>query len=421
MFLCLCNFRFQKKKNRGFKRLYGAVLGIAISLIPLIVVMEVVNGMIEGITRRFLEIGTFHIQIKPIFTDYSDNIDGIIRKLGRDKEITHIIPEIQGIGLLYSRKNGTGIGIRALPEDLYRSDTLFRKYMKVTSGAFDLSKRNSMVISKEIAEKLDVVVGDRVKLFAARTSSRKRLLRPVILTISGICSTGYHELDSSTAYIEYKKGRQIFSGSGQNLIGIKVGNPFSSLKNIKESISRLVPEDWYVLSWFDENSSIYNSYQTTKFLLLFIMFLIVLVASVNIPSALLMLVMEKQEEIAILKSMGADPGSISLSFICTGLITGFLGTLPGIFLGLVIAVNINEIIHFLEFILNSGIYLLSQSDSFSIKLLDPDYYLEKIPIKIELLELLYVAFLSIFLAACGSYFPARKAAAIRPLDILRKH
>ena len=177
-------------------------------------------------------------------------------------------------------------------------------------------------------------------------------------------------------------------------------------------------------SWDKINASQYENFASTKLLLMVIMLLIVLVASVNISSALIMLVMERKKEIAILKSLGGSAGGISLAFLIVGVLCGLGGVLIGLPIGLLCAVNCNYIINLAEKALNffsKFVYLLKGVDSYStIRLLDPAYYLQNIPISIPLRELFLISAGTLVLSLFASSFPAVKAGQEKPIDTLRK-
>ncbi|MEW5815987.1 MAG: FtsX-like permease family protein [Spirochaetota bacterium] len=429
LFLALRNIAGSKKGGSSLKQLRNAVIGVFLSLIPLVVVLEVANGMIEGITRRYIEIGTYHLQARSFMNGDEGELDNAIQSIKDLEDVVVAIPVIQGLGLAYSFGGRTGITVRALPPDIYEKDPLLRKYLTVKEGAFNLSEYNYVLLSTEVAKKLQVACGDSIKILTALVvPGRPPILRPTEFTVQGIFSTGYFELDTLSAYISIEAGFKLFKDSGARFIGIKVKEPYNSLvKSYFDIMSRL-PQGFQLYTWYEIEKSMYKAFETTKRLLLFIMVLIVCVASVNISSSLVMLVMEKRQEIAILKSAGTSHKIITLSYLLTGFFIGVAGSFFGLGGGLLVAVNINTVIQFLEGVINAGIALFqgfispfSVTSPVNFKIFDSAYYLETIPIKLSFFELFGIVSLTVLLSTFVSYFPARKAGKLRPLDILQKH
>jgi lipoprotein-releasing system permease protein len=153
-------------------------------------------------------------------------------------------------------------------------------------------------------------------------------------------------------------------------------------------------------------------------MLLFIMALIVMVAAVNVSSATSMLVIERQRDIAVLKAAGARPGVTSRIFLWGSFFTGLIGALIGISVGLLIGVNINTFIHGLEKVLNVFTGLFQAGE---IKILDPGYYLEEIPIVVDWSAVFLIGLFTILSSMLASWIPARRAGKTRPIEILRKY
>lgn len=444
------------KNGRLNHQLLGSIIGIALSLIPLIVVLEVADGMIEGITRRYLELGTYHLQVI-LPGDYSlERYQRISSALRYSDMVLQTIIERQGMGMLYSKGARSGVTIRAVPASLYSEDTHFRKYMSLLSGSFDLEAEGSILLGKEVAARLKVEVGDKVKLLTILGSGRReedasadsgaedrqaaaraadktgyRYL-PMVSSflVTGIFSTGYQELDKLWTYIPLKTGIRILSaGSSSQFLGVKVHDPYQNLEQQIERLEQYFPPEARIYTWYGLEKANYKSFQTTKALLTFIMVLIVLVAAVNISSSLVMVVLEKTQEIGILKAIGAYPRDIRLAFLFTGLITGLAGTILGLGLGILIAVNINQLITGLENVVNllfKGLSLMlspftGRQTVSPIKIFNTAFYLEQIPIRLGLTELILVALLSLVLSASAAYLPARSAGRIKPMEIIRKY
>lgn len=408
----------------------SAIIGIALSLVPLNVVLVVTNGMIEGITERFVEIGTGHLQVRTFYPPEEQELSEVKRVLEHVDGVRLSRLTCEGNGLLYAGGRRSGVLVKAFPEDIYRTDDGFREFLEVQEGSFDISSDDGIMLSAEVAKTLDLHPGDEVKLLvSANPGGRGVVIRPNSFTVRGIFSTGYYELDALTAYINLEKGLKVFRNPGALYYGIKVDDPFNNLEASVAAIRAVLPEGWYVYTWYDLERPMYETFQTTKTILLLIMLLILLVASVNISSSLVMLVLEKEQDIAILKSAGTSPGTISASFITTGFFLGVAGTVVGMALGLALAVRINEILAFIESLgRNAGIALRSMGNSKGAegglsggKILDPSFYLEEIPIRVHLWELWLISLFSILSATFAAYVPARRAGRVRPLEIMQKH
>ena len=146
----------------------GAILGVGLSLVPLLVVLVVSGGMIEGITARFVEIGTCHLQLVSLGGLSDAEIDALSILVAEADPVIAAFPERQGLGLLYSPSGRTGIQVRAVSPEFPDVDAGFRRYVHLVEGSFDLPDPESVVIGRAAAQELQVEVGDEVKLLTAR-------------------------------------------------------------------------------------------------------------------------------------------------------------------------------------------------------------------------------------------------------------
>jgi lipoprotein-releasing system permease protein len=415
--------------SRLSRYLKSAVLGIGLSLVPLIVVMEVADGMIEGITRRYVELGTYHLQVLLPENDPASRT--LLETIESTPEVRLALVERQGLGLLYAGNSRLGVTIRAVPPSLYERDADFRRYLSLDSGSFTLDSASDILLGREVADRLDAGPGDVVKLLTTvSVPGRSAIPKVTSFTVRGVFSSGYQDLDKLWVYIPLASGRRILSGNGTNeFIGVKVEDPYGRLQHQVADLRRQLPPGARVYTWYQLEKANYKSFQTTKALLMFIMAMIVVVAAFNISSSLVMVVLEKSQEIAILKAMGAHPAEIRRTFLITGFSTGLAGAVVGLLLGLLIALNINELIAGMEKFLNTLLLLISRLslpvfDSKQplpeITIFNSAFYLEKIPIRLELGELFGVTALTLLLATLAAYLPARRAGRIRPLEILRR-
>ncbi len=424
------------KKNstsNGRKSLFGAMIGIALSIVPLVGVLVVADGMIEGITGRLIGLSSYHMQVvqtiaKNLSTqEHLSLLEDIAKDIDSLDGITETFIERQGVALAVGATGRTGATVRAVDENLFSQSSGFSEYLEVIDGSAHFPNQKSSIIGKKIAETLQLNVGDTLRLISTQTLPNGRLIPKMhTSTIAGIVSSGYEEIDALWVFLPLEEGfSYLASASSQIKIGIEVADPFNtSLTKIAVDTMQSLPSGFYLYRWSDLNSSQYENYASTRMLLLLIMFLILLIAAVNISAALIMISLERQKEIAILKSIGATSKGITIAFLITGVFCAFGGLLIGLPIGLIFGLNFNEILHFCENFFNEILklwyYISSGFEYIPISFLNPTYYLETIPVSIPTVELLYISIGTIALAIIVSIFPAHKAGKEHPLDILRK-
>lgn len=422
------------KKSNARRSLFGALACIGISLVPLVMVLSVSNGMIKGITDRMIGLSSSHLQlILYQNSEYSKDLNAIkgladsVRLY--DGSVKNVYPELQGIGLASSSRGRFGASIRAVASDIFETNLSYKNLFEIIDGSCDLSGRNSCLLGKKLAEDLGVKAGSTIRLITTKeNSSGKTMPKITSLKVKGILSSGYQELDSLWLFLSLENGYSILSPSSATaLLGIETADPFSlELEKTFRSLSPLLSTAGRLYRWNDLNSAQYENFASTQIMLLFIMMLIVLVASVNISSALVMLVMERKKEIAILKSLGASSNGIALSFIITGSVTGFFGVLLGLPLGLLSSVKFSAIMNGIENLVNlfgKFFFFLGggkMADYERIYLLDPQFYLQNIPLAIPLPQVLVIALGTILLSMIVSLVPAIKAGKEKPIETLRK-
>jgi len=408
-----------------FRHIRGSIIGIALSLVPLIVVLEVTDGMISGITRRYIELGSFHFQAR---TPRGGNIDyeQVISDIKKINSVVNAFTFIEETCLVYTVSGRLGVSLRGLPENLYEEDKMLREFLVFTDGEFILDS-DSILLSGIIAEKINAKVGDEVRILTVHTPpGRPPILRPARFVLKGIFTTGYRELDEISAYIQFERAASIFRDTIP-IIGIKVEDPYKNIGETLSIIRNKLPPNFFVNSWHRINYTLHRSLEITKNLLFFIMILILCVASINISSTMIMMVLSMKKEIAILKSIGFSQKNMALTFLLTGFGIGIVGSSIGMVIGIFISLHINIIFRFIENIINiflyAGYYIMSifrQADFSPFNLIASGYYLEEIPIVLDYTELVLVFCISLLLSVLASFLPAYKAGAIRPIEIIQK-
>ena len=432
-----------EKKSSARKSLFGALICIGLSIVPLIVVISVTNGMINGMTERIIGLSSSHIQAyvasNCLEVKTEANYKAFAEEFKNYPGVTETYPEIGITGLAAGKTIRTGIQIRALEGDIFSRNHYFQELFDVVEGSLEEYSRTSLleegakteklaVVGQKVAETLDLHAGDTFRIITTKTTNGKVSPKLSNFKVAAIVTSGYQELDALWVFIPLETAYSSISLSNASYtVMIETEDAFSpelvrSQRELQKKFSRLA--NFY--RWNQVHAGEFENFSSTKVMLVFIMMLIVLVASINVSSAIIMLVMERKKEIAILKSIGASPAGITLSFLITGMACGFGGVLIGLPIGLICSVNASKIVQFVEKIVNliaKAGYLLKgipATEITAIKLMDPAYYLQEIPVDIPFGQLFLIVGATILLSLIVSIIPSVRAGREKPLDILRK-
>ena len=407
-------FRFRVSKTHG-NPVLAASLGIALSLIPLITVEHVAEAMIEGIVARYREISTFHFQIHPWEKPEADEWVAMESKTRDIPSVKTVWIERRGWGLVRSDADRTGVFIRALPADMPDRDPVFDQYLDFYEGSWNLDEPNSILLGREVAYQLKSSVGEEILILATkRFANGTRIPRVVRLTVRGIFTSGYKDLDANWVFIPLRDGWEILSaGNTQTFLGGKLVDSTLELENI----DAVIPSGWKTFHWRDINAGLMSNLESTRVILLIVMGLVIIVAVFNILNSLLMLALERKKEIGTLKCFGVKDSTIILTFVLVGSIAAVCGSLMGGFLGVSISYFINQFISFIELVYN----FFSFSNTERVKILAEGHYLQYIPIRINWRFVLVTCSLTCLTAIMASMAPAFRVARLKPLEVLRKH
>ena len=430
-------FPKSEKKSIARKSLFGAVLCIGLSIVPLVVVTSVTNGMIDGMTQRIIGLSSSHIQayVAPNISRVQ-NVESFIeyaRTAADCRGVTAVYPEIE-ISALAAGKNGrSGIEIRAVEKDAFVKNQSFAKLFQVVEGELEPfinpdaeEKRAPAVIGKKMAEDLGLHAGDTFRIITTRTAGApgtegeysKIVPKLSTFKIAAVLSSGYQELDQFWVFIPIETAYTSLSMESASFhVMIETADAFApELVAIQKRVSENFGRYANVYRWDQIHTAEFENFSSTKVMLVFVMMLIVLVATVNISSAIVMLVMERQKEIAILKSIGAKPRGITIAFLLAALSCGAGGLIIGLPAGIQITVFSNQLVHGLERIVN---LISAAGGGGEVHLMDPAYYLSEIPVEIPGIQIILIIVSVLFLSVLVSYIPSRKAGKEKPLDILR--
>ncbi|MDR0315441.1 MAG: ABC transporter permease [Treponema sp.] len=405
------------RAHEGGRYLRGAAAGIAVSLIPIIVTLIVADGMIRGIMDRYLELGTGHLQVfNYIDSEEPEDVAEKIRKLDG---IRGAWPEQRGMGVLMGKTGRTGASIRALDPSFWE-DSGSAEYLEIRSGVSKPETDRDMLLGESLAASIGAEVGDTVRLMTIRTGQDgKNIPRMSPFIVRGIVSSGYHELDALWCIISREGGKRILSPeSSSSSIIVKISDPYRKADTMSWYLYSELAGGYGIYTWKELMRSQYSSYESTRQLLLFIMALVVIVAAVNVSSATSMLVIERQRDIAVLKVTGASVKGVTDIFLWGSFLTGLCGAIAGIILGLLIGNNINPLIRSLEKLLS---FFSSLFKGAEVKILDPGFYLETIPVVIDWSAVFLIGCFTILCSVVASWLPSRRAGKLKPMDLLRKY
>ena len=404
------------RAHEGGRYLRGAAAGIAVSLVPIIVTLIVADGMIRGIIDRYLELGTGHLQVFEIIN--LESKESTIDKIKEVDGVKGVWLEQKGMGIIAGKNGRTGVTVRAI-ESSFWEDPGSVRYLEIIDGEQKLRGDRDILLGETLASNIGVSAGDTVRLMTVRTGENERLMpRSASFTVRGIISCGYNEIDALWCIVNLEGAERVLSSdqSSESFI-VKIDDPYKNADNVLWELYLNLGNGYSIFTWKELLRSQYSSYESTRQLLLFIMALIVIVAAVNVSSATSMLVLERQRDIAVLKFSGANIPGVTEVFLLGSFLTGLAGCVLGIILGLLIGININFLIRSLEKLLSffSGLFHGGE-----ITILDPDFYLETIPIIVDWSTVFLIGFFAIFCSVLSSWIPARRAGKLKPMELLRK-
>lgn len=403
-------FRYIKSRRvEGFISIsaWFSLIGIMLGVATLIVVMSVMNGFRTELVDRILGINghlVIYSKSEPFISDYND----IIKKISDVANVDAVTPHLEGQALAKTKATVSGVIIRGLNwSDLAAKKLLWKSLNQKTIDNY--KNKEEIIIGYRLAQRLNVNAGDFITLISPNGMETALGVLPIKqnFKIAGLFDIGMYEYDNNFIFIPWKKA-ELFLATNSIAHGIEVflkNQKFTSIASSK--IKLKLNNDLLVIDWKKRNSAFMSALAVEKNVMFVILSLIILVAAFNIISSMTMLVQTKKSDIALMRTMGASKYVIIRIFILTASIIGFLGTLFGAFLGIIVASYIEVIRGFLTTLLGS--------DLFSAEI----YFLSKLPSNININEVSTVIFISLSLTLLASVFPAWKASRISPAEALR--
>ncbi|AKO64160.1 hypothetical protein VI34_01510 [Methylophilales bacterium MBRSG12] len=399
-------------KNRFLSFIgFSSILGISIGVMALIVVMSVMNGFHFELKKRILD-ATSHIEITGGLDDQNE-INQLIKKITDLKHVKAVSPYVSGEGLLSNRSVNRGVLVKGI--DPQYENNVNQLLNKVVKGSKKFSSKPfEIIIGVDLARLLGVDIGDDVSLLIPKLNFSPIGNYPTIkkFNIVGIFDAGIYEFDSSLALIDYQDAQKIFFKNQKtkfSAMQIQLTDSNETL-NVESDIKKILIElniNSFINNWTNKNKNFFSAVQMEKRVMAIILTLIIAVAAFNLVASLAMSVQDRKKDIAILMTIGFSKFQIIRIFIFQGFIIGFIGSLLGLFFGVVIASNINIIVPFIE-----GL--------FNIQFLSKDiYYINELPSLIIPMDIVFVILVSIILSLFATIYPSQMAAKLNPGEILK--
>ena len=407
--LIIKRFLFSKK-TEGYVSIFSwfSIVGISLGVAAIIIVMSVMNGFRSNLTERLIGVNS-HLNIYAFDEIIKENEIELLKKEISLKNYVKMFPSIETQGLIINENVSRGVVIRAYQEiskKHYLYDNIISE--KLSNIRFD-----KIVIGDALAKELNLTIGDQLKIAIPKTDKSLwgNIPRFKTLRVQAIFDFGMYEYDSNLVFISIELARKLLSVEDDiyNRVEFYLADPLL-VDNFKEIIDPNIKKNslnLYSMTWVDRNSSLMNALKVEKNVMFLILTLIIIVASMNIISGLIIFVKEKNKDIGILKTLGFNNLSILKIFFVIGLSIGLIGTISGTIIGIIITENLQ----YIQFIIEN----LTDTELFSEEI----YFLSTLPSDIKYEEVIFVFFISISITILSTIFPAIRASNIDPIDTLK--
>ncbi len=384
-----------------------AILGLALGVAVLIVVLSVMNGFEEELRTRILSL-TAHATISGLegrITDWRPQVD----KLAHFPGVVAAAPYIEEQAMMTHGDKSDGVLMRGVLPDAERRVADLSRHL-LAGHLSDLTPGSyKVILGKALADDLGARVGDRVVLMVAEgdVTPVGVLPRMRAFQVTGILSVGMYEYDRRIALVGMQDAAKLLR-MGDDITGIRlnVADLYAAPRVVRAAAIAL-GGGFEVDDWTNQHVNFFRSIEITKRMLFVILSLVVAVAAFNIVSTMVMVVKDKRRDIAILRTFGSSPRSILSVFIVQGSLIGMLGIVGGVVLGVLIAVNLQDLVHGLESIVG-------------FKFLDARvYFMSDLPAHVRLSDVLRICGVAFVLACISTLYPAWRAARLLPAESLR--
>ena len=387
-----------------------SLIGIALGVATLIVVLAVMNGVRGELIKSIIGLEG-HVSV------YSDagsigHYDDLAKNILTIPGVKAALPKVEGQIMASYKGRSTGamvIGYRN--DDLKNKDLLIKRIVAGDVGAFE--RGEGVIIGKRMAEKMGLLVGDDITLISPEGRSTVAGIVPRVKAykVVGMFSIGMFAYDNGMILMPFEDAQVYFKLRDKGADAVSsievIGNDAEQAVQIAHEASEMLGTSYRIYDWKSSNNQIFQAVIVQRNVMFLILMLIILVASFNIISSLIMLVREKGRDVAVLRTMGAAPASVMRIFILCGSCVGIIGTMVGVLLGLLLAFNTENIQLWLESMMGHRLFA------------DELYFLSHLPSKVDGGEVVTVVCMALLLSFLATIYPARRAAKLDPAEVLR--
>jgi len=399
-----------KRKNHFISFIsMTSMVGIALGVAALIIVLSVMNGFQAELRSRILGVAS-HIEITEN-TNKLSNWESLAEQVDAQPNVEASAPYVMAQGMLSYGQAVQGALVRGVLPNQENAVADLGKNMREGQLSDLVSGEFNIILGADLAYSLGVNVGDKVVLMAPQGQFTPTGVIPRIkqFNVVGLFQIGMYEYDAGLALIHIEDAAKLYRmGDKVSGLRLKINNLFDAPAMTAELSDKLTPLGaYYITDWTQQHANFFKAIQLEKRVMFIILTLIVAVAAFNIVSTLVMAVTDKRADIAIMRTLGASPKSIMQIFIIQGALIGIIGTFFGAILGIVIALNIDTIIPFIE-------------NLFHVQFLSKEvYYISELPSKLEWNDTITIVMVSIVLSLIATLYPSYKASKINPAEALR--
>lgn len=406
----LIGLRYTHAKRRNHFISFISIVsmaGIALGVMALIVVLSVMNGFQEELRARILGVAA-HLEI----TGPGDRLAdwrALLAQTRQNKSVLAGAPYVNTQGMLANGDKVRGVIIRGVEPALENRVADFAQRMK--TGRLDDLKPGAfgIVLGAELARALDVYPGDKIVLLTPQGNITPAGVMPRVkqFTVTGIFEAGMFEYDSGLALIDLRDAQKLLR-LGDDVSGVRLKlDDMLRAPFVTRELARSLVGDFYLTDWTQSHANFFRAVAIEKRMMFLILLLIVAVAAFNIVSTLVMAVTDKQADIAILRTLGARPGSVMKIFVVQGAFIGVFGTLLGLASGVALALNLETVVPVIERI--AGIDLFPADV----------YYISKLPSKLVWSDVGVITGVSLLISFVATLYPSWRASRIQPAEALR--